>query len=226
MEKCVKLTGLEDHAITLATVNLLTKNYRRHADVDADWGGFAGKAALQNLLAQDSAVGIRYYYGIDADGVCRLVLVGVDENRNDLLDATAPLLALRDPHNRYGQVSAAEADHTVSLAAAAQLTRRYRRSAGERAVIGGYFGKAALEKLLAQPECIGVRYYFGREDDGKPVIVLLGVDSAGRDLLDGVLLDLSMLCPPFCADINLLNSAERLPFPEEAEIAYSGKLAA
>ncbi|MCB9087069.1 MAG: hypothetical protein H6628_01925 [Calditrichae bacterium] len=70
MEKCVKLTGLEDHAITLATVNLLTKNYRRHADVDADWGGFIGKAALQSLLAQDSAVGIRYYYGIDADGRC------------------------------------------------------------------------------------------------------------------------------------------------------------
>lgn len=93
-------------------------------------------------------------------------------------------------------------------------------------MIGGYFGKAALKKLLAQPECIGARYYFGREDDGKPVIVLLGVDRAGRDLLDGVLLDLSMLCPPFCADINLLNSAERLPFPEEAETAYSGKLAA
>lgn len=226
MEKCVKLTGLEDHAITLATVNLLTQNYRRHADADADWGGFIGKAALQELLAQDSAVGIRYYYGIDAEGACRLVLTGVDENRNDLLDDAKLMLALREPHSAYGGVMNPAADHTVSLSAAAQLTRRYRRSAGEGAVIGGYFGKAALEKLLGQPECIGVRYYFGREDGGKPVIVLLGVDHAGRDLLEGVLLDLSMLCPPFCADLNLLNSAERLPFPEVAAEVYSGKLSA
>ena len=226
MEKCVKLTGQEDHAITLATVNLLTKNYRRHAGADADWGGFIGKAALESLMAPEAAVGIRYYYGIDTAGARRLILVGVDENRNDLLKGAALKLTLREPHHRYGRVLTSDADHTVIPADAAQMTLRYRRSAAEGAVIGGYFGKAALKKLLAQPECIGARYYFGQEDDGKPVIVLLGVDIVGRDLLEGVLLDLSMLCPPYCADLNLLNSAERLSFPEEAEAADCWKRSA
>jgi hypothetical protein len=51
-----------------------------------------------------------------------------------------------------------------------------------------------------------VRYYYAQERDGRPVLVLVGVDQYGNDLVDGFMLERSIPCPPFCGFINSLNS--------------------
>ncbi|MDH7515476.1 MAG: hypothetical protein QHI48_06365 [Bacteroidota bacterium] len=97
-------------------------------------------------------------------------------------------------------------DHDISLADAAKLTRNYRERAGKNAIKGGFFGQAALQQLLDQEGVVGVRYYYGQENDDRPVLVLVGVDATGRDLVEGFLLERSIPCPPFCGFFNELNS--------------------
>jgi hypothetical protein len=98
-------------------------------------------------------------------------------------------------------------DHAVALEDAGRLTRNHRRSTGTGAIKAGVFGRAAIEQILAQDGVVGMRYYFGQESNGRPVMVIVGVDEAGRDLYDGVVCERSSPCPPFCGPTwNPLNS--------------------
>ena len=45
------------------------------------------------------------------------------------------------------------------------------------------FGRAAFDKVLAIPQCVGVRVYFGMNDDMKMNIVIVGVDAENKDIL-------------------------------------------
>jgi len=84
-------TGNEDHKIDIEDGAILTRRYRDEMELgieeeeieDYCLGGYFSKAAIQTLLAQRDCVGIRVYYGLDADGTQKLVLVGVDANEND-----------------------------------------------------------------------------------------------------------------------------------------------
>ncbi len=97
-------------------------------------------------------------------------------------------------------------DHDITLMDASALTRNYRYRAGKNAIKGGFFGEAALHQLLDQEGVVGIRYYYAQENDGRPVLVLVGVDVNGNDLVDGFLLERSVPCPPFCGFFNSLNS--------------------
>ena len=98
-------------------------------------------------------------------------------------------------------------DHTIEMTEASRLTTNFRRSAGKGAIKGGVFGRAALEQVLGQEGVVGVRYYYAQENNGRPVMVIVGVDEQGRDLVEGVVCERSMPCPPFCGPFfNPLNS--------------------
>ena len=97
-------------------------------------------------------------------------------------------------------------DHDISMAEASRLTRNYRDRAGKNAIKGGFFGQASMQQLLEQEGVVGVRYYYAQENDGRPVMILVGVDVNGNDLVDGFLLERSIPCPPFCGYFNELNS--------------------
>ena len=96
-------------------------------------------------------------------------------------------------------------DHRISLDAAAALTKGYRAAkiSDEKA---GAFHKDQVVELLSQPGCVALRVYYGRQTDGKPALVLAGVDKADNDLTGGVILEMHYPCPPFCGDGNPLNS--------------------
>ncbi len=96
-------------------------------------------------------------------------------------------------------------DQTITLDAAKVLTKAY-RDTNPGAVLGGYFGQKILNDILSQPNCVGVRMYFGIGADGKPSPVLAGVYANGNDIVDGVLGDRSLLCPPYSGAANALNS--------------------
>jgi len=86
-------------------------------------------------------------------------------------------------------------DHKVSITEARELVDRRRRAAEQPA---GAFKKSALERLLNQTGCVGVRIYYGMHPDGQPALVLVGVDEYGEEMLDGELLERNFPCPPFC----------------------------
>lgn len=83
----MSFTGSEDHSISLAEAAELTSNYRATLSSSADViGEYFGKEALISLLNQTNCVGARVYYGLDDNGVKKLVLVGVDTDGNDLYE--------------------------------------------------------------------------------------------------------------------------------------------
>jgi hypothetical protein len=89
-------------------------------------------------------------------------------------------------------------DHRIPRDVATALTRRYRDALGPDAERGGLFLRDAVQKLLAQKGCEGLRIYHGRNEDGGPAIVLVGVDGNGNDMTQGEILEVHYPCPPFC----------------------------
>lgn len=109
----------------------------------------------------------------------------------------------------------------ITLADAVDLTQRYRKAA-PASEHGGFFWADGIQELLAQPGCVGVRYYHGLDADSHYQIVLVGVDANGNDITKGtgargsrrsakvaaavvaagageaVLLDKHWQCPPYC----------------------------
>jgi hypothetical protein len=86
----------------------------------------------------------------------------------------------------------------ITLADASKLTANFRKQAGKGATKGGLFWKEYIEKIIDQPDCVAIRYYYAQQDDGIPAIVMVGVDVKGNDMTGGTILELGALCPPFC----------------------------
>jgi hypothetical protein len=89
-------------------------------------------------------------------------------------------------------------DHSISLLDASRLTKNYRQKAGAGAQLGGFFGKSAIEAIINQSECVGLRIYNAILDDGKPTFVLCGVKANGDDIVNGELAEIAVPCPPNC----------------------------
>ncbi len=98
-------------------------------------------------------------------------------------------------------------NHEISLNEAAELTQRFRDNLPViDDTIAEYFGKSALEDLLSQYGCIGIRIYYGIDSDMKKHLVMVGVNEDGNDLYDGALMERGTICPPYCSTENPLNS--------------------
>lgn len=97
-------------------------------------------------------------------------------------------------------------DHDISLTEAAHLTENFRNTVSTGATIAHYFGGAALQALLDQEGCVGLRIYYGLSDNGEKQLVITGVNSSGDDLYNGLLAERSISCPLNCSASNPLNS--------------------
>ena len=96
-------------------------------------------------------------------------------------------------------------DHRITLAAAAALTRRHREGGAKGATNASAFHAEQVLALLAQPGCMGLRIYQGRNADGSASTVLVGVDANDKDITGGTLLEFGFPCPPLCDDGSALN---------------------
>jgi hypothetical protein len=96
-------------------------------------------------------------------------------------------------------------NHTVTLEQAVKYVENFKSFPTAPSIKGGYIGSSAFEKILSQPGCAGIRYYYAKKDDGTHTIVLVGVDGSGNDLMNGIFVDESIPCPPFCGGPNQLN---------------------
>lgn len=95
-------------------------------------------------------------------------------------------------------------DHSINLAKASIITKAY-RDANINPIIGGFFGKDAIQAILDQMDCVGLKFYFAIEN-GKLTLVLCGSKANQDDLYQGVLAEDSPMDPPFSASSNPLNS--------------------
>jgi hypothetical protein len=95
-------------------------------------------------------------------------------------------------------------DHSITLAAASELTKAY-RNANINPKIGGFFGKDAIQAIINQPTCVGLKFYFALENSNL-TLVLCGAKSDENDLYQGVLAENGKLDPPHHSGNNPLNS--------------------
>lgn len=96
-------------------------------------------------------------------------------------------------------------NHDITLSEAAAMTKKY-RDANPTQIKGHYFGKKAIQDILNQTESVGIRIYYGLDEDAKKQLVVVGVNSGENDLYNGLLADRSIQCPPNCGISNPLNS--------------------
>lgn len=95
-------------------------------------------------------------------------------------------------------------DHSISLQDAAEMTKAYRDN-NPGAIIGGFFGKDAIQAILDQPECVGLKFYYA-EENGAPTLVLCGAKANQDDLYLGQLAEQALPDPPYNSSQNPLNN--------------------
>jgi hypothetical protein len=93
----------------------------------------------------------------------------------------------------------------ITLQEASVLTENYRTN-HPGAPLAHFIGKDLLEQILAQRDCMGIRVYYGEEDNGTPSLVFVGANDQENDQINGTIADKTIKCPPICSDPNALNS--------------------
>jgi hypothetical protein len=97
------------------------------------------------------------------------------------------------------------ANNVISLEEASALTANFRQEFPDSIKANAY-GKRDMQTLLSQQNCVGFRIYNGLDEKGDQQLVIVGVDSNGDDLYEGVLLDTAQPCPTICSSENPLNA--------------------
>lgn len=98
-------------------------------------------------------------------------------------------------------------NHEISLQEASAMTKRYRDSQTEEMYIKAeYFGKEAIQSILQQKDCVGIRIYYALDENMVKKMVLVGVDQNENDLYNGILAEKGFTSPPLALNSNPLNS--------------------
>lgn len=88
--------------------------------------------------------------------------------------------------------------HEVTLSDAVKYVQNFRKSNPTAKTHGGSFQRAILDKILAQPECDGIRYYYAQTEDSLSTLVLVGITANGTDMIKATIAEMSRPCPPWC----------------------------
>ncbi|GAB3819679.1 hypothetical protein [Pontibacter rugosus] len=95
----------------------------------------------------------------------------------------------------------------IDLKEAAKWTKNYRDKEKEtengEKIKAHFFGRDILLKILEQEDCMGIRMYYAKNDEGKKQLILVGATSEGDDMITGTIADKSHICPPDCVDSEL-----------------------
>ena len=78
-------------------------------------------------------------------------------------------------------------------------------------VVAQFTGKNQIEKILAQPGCIGIRTFYAINEIGIRTLIFVGVDKDGNNIIEipgekyksiaptkAVMIKGSYFCPPYC----------------------------
>ncbi|UYZ62107.1 hypothetical protein [Hymenobacter weizhouensis] len=87
------------------------------------------------------------------------------------------------PLNFEGKFTGDEAG-PIDLETAVDWTRRYREQ-NPKQVKAHFFGRNILEKILAQPGCMGLRIYYAIDPEDNKHLLVVGADATQTDQLPG-----------------------------------------
>lgn len=76
----------------------------------------------------------------------------------------------------------AEVGAEIGVELGAQMISSYRQ-ANPTDTLGYFIGRNILEQVLAQPGCVGIKFYNAYNEVGSKTLVYVGVDAAGNDML-------------------------------------------
>jgi hypothetical protein len=79
--------------------------------------------------------------------------------------------------------------HEIALSEGLQLVANFRKNSQAPKNQGGSFERGAFEKILAQPGCEKIKFYWAQEPNGKFTVVLIGVDATGKDMVGGSIME-------------------------------------
>jgi hypothetical protein len=94
----------------------------------------------------------------------------------------------------------------ITLREGSEMTKRYRDTIQPGEVIGVFMGKEKIKAILDQSECEGIRFYFAKNERNENNLVLVGADKNENDLVNGLIADHLIPCPPRGGNSNDLNS--------------------
>jgi hypothetical protein len=99
----------------------------------------------------------------------------------------------------------------IDLATAKSWAANYReKNPGDTK--GHFFGFEIIQQILNEAGCVGIRMYYGIDENGKKQIMLVGVDSDGENIIpngenfldgEGIVADASWPCPDYCPEEDL-----------------------
>jgi hypothetical protein len=96
-------------------------------------------------------------------------------------------------------------NHVISLATAEKYVNNFKNNPTIPTIKGGLFNRNVIDAILGQPDCVAVRFYYAKEDNGSPTLVVVGVNSSGNDMENGVIAERILPCPPVCGIQGTLN---------------------
>ena len=113
--------------------------------------------------------------------------------------------------------------HSISLQEAIEMTSRF-RSQRPNVLAPDHkgilltcetFNRAGFDDLLAEPDCVGIRIYFGMDKDLTIKLIAVGVNEKDEDILpsgesnmtdnDKPITENGLPCPPVCPPHSPLN---------------------
>jgi hypothetical protein len=97
-------------------------------------------------------------------------------------------------------------NHQISLHDAAELTANFRNNHPVGSTIALYYGKTAIQSILNQSNCVGIRIYYAQEANNESTMVIVGTDANGDDMENGIIAEHGLRCPNNCSKLNMLNS--------------------
>lgn len=115
----------------------------------------------------------------------------------------------------------------IPLSTAAAMTKRYRENRPlmlkpaynlDVLTLSETFGRSGFDSLLAKGECVGIRIYYGMDEELKMHAIVVAVNKDGEDILNisssqnstlqgegGDVLDDAIRCPTICPPSSPLN---------------------
>ena len=92
----------------------------------------------------------------------------------------------------------------ISLTTGSNYTSNYRKNNPD-GIKGIFMGKDVLQQILDQEGCMGIRVYYGENDDAEQKLVFVGADANEDDMTDFVA-NVGIGSPPQSGNSNPLNS--------------------
>jgi myo-inositol-1-phosphate synthase len=86
------------------------------------------------------------------------------------------------------QRKVAQVGEAISHELGVQMVKDY-QAANPSDVKAFHIGKDILEQILTQPGCMGVRFYNAYNEMGQKTLVYVGIDAAGKSIIEHVVVD-------------------------------------